>query len=34
MDSEPGLADEPEDDKLDMPNATDDPVKLVEPEAF
>ena len=34
MDSEPDLADEPDDDNLDMPNAADDPEKLAEPVAF
>ena len=34
MDSEPDLAEEPDDDKLDMPNAADDPEKLAEPVAF
>ena len=30
MDSEPNLADEPDDDELDMPKAADDPEKLAE----
>ena len=30
MDSEPDLADEPDDDELDMPKAADDPEKLAE----
>ena len=34
MDSEPDLADEPDDDELDMPNAGDDPEKLAESEAW
>ena len=34
MDSEPDLADEPDDDKLDIPNADEDPEKLAEPGAF
>ena len=34
MDSEPDLADEPDDDELDMTNAGDDPEKLAEPEAL
>ena len=33
MDSEPDLADEPDDDELDMTNAGDDPEKLAESEA-
>ena len=34
MDSEPDLADEPDDDELDIPNADEDPEKLAEPGAF
>ena len=34
MDSEPDLADEPDDDKLDIPNADEDTEKLAEPGAF
>ena len=34
MDSEPDLADEPDDDELDMTNAGDDPEKLAQPEAL
>ena len=34
MDSDPDLDDEPDNDKLDKPNATDDPDKLAEPGAF
>ena len=34
MHSEPDLVDEPDDDKLDMPNAADDPENLAEPGAF
>ena len=34
MDSEPDLADEPDDDELDMPNAGNGPEKLAEPRAL